>query len=681
MSNDLSEANQNSYFFSQDGLCEEASELIDSLKEYSESNYVQIYVLNKPLGDNKYKYDFNEGIVVLIPKHKVMILNFGDEDEFEEYVEDFLEDLGSISDKFEYKNIIGRLRKWKEDLVSDYSDFISVYNSFDDLEEFLESNFLENPLDQKKSELLISLVTGSINDVDKVKEGLPVNLLEKIKQKILLFDGDQTRFVYHDIKSKRVTIQGLSGTGKTELLLHKLKELYVGDDNAKIMFTCHNKILAASLRHRIPSFFNFMKVEKQIEWDHRLWCVHAWGSANDSNSGAYAYICKKYGLTFQRFAYSRPFSKVCRDAIEELSKRESFEYAFDYIMLDESQDFPKEFVELCQMVTRKTLYVAGDIFQSIFDETILSEVKPDFLLSKCYRTDPRTLMFAHGLGMGLFEPVKQRWLMDEEWEACGYKVTKLENGKKYRLGRIPLRRFEDLESEKTQSMNLIKSNKIQDVVIGIIQNIKLKNPTVCPGDIGIVFTGAKVDYQIADILEVNIRNFFGWSVNKGYESKDNTDSDAVFISNKNNVKGLEFPFVICVVGHISDAPHERNALYMLLTRSFIQSYLIVPENNNEEEKIKFFNLEQGLEQINREGFIETEVPSTKEQDAIRTRISYNKKNTTIHQLSINIFDELDIPSELRQLFLPLIKKLNKKNLDYETIKNFVISSLENFEEQ
>lgn len=46
------------------------------------------------------------------------------------------------------------------------------------------------------------------------------------------------------------------------------------------------------------------------------------------------------------------------------------------------------------------------------------------MLDKCYRTDPRTLMFAHSIGMGLFEEPPLNWLRDEEWKACGYKVLR-----------------------------------------------------------------------------------------------------------------------------------------------------------------------------------------------------------------------------------------------------------------
>lgn len=81
-----------------------------------------------------------------------------------------------------------------------------------------------------------------------------------------------------------VRIQGLSGTGKTELLLHKLRDFYVNSPKSKIVFTCHNRILADAMERRIPEFFNFMKVEEQIAWNERFWCFHAWGSSNVPNS-------------------------------------------------------------------------------------------------------------------------------------------------------------------------------------------------------------------------------------------------------------------------------------------------------------------------------------------------------------------------------------------------------------
>lgn len=404
-----------SFFFLHAEKNSENQALISGLEEWASDNKTQVYVIDGPLGDDRYEYNHDGALIILIPGRQIALVDFSrDEDEFSEFTEDFIEDLGSISDKFRYKEAIGRPRKWRDQLVYSAADGFAL-----SVADLIEATEIADAGKQRTSELLVSLLTGSINDIERVRIDIPDNLLDKIKRKIILFDGDQTRFVYEEIDQKTITIQGLSGTGKTELLLHKLKDIYVNNPEAKVVFTCHNRILADNLRRRIPEFFNFMKVEKQIAWNDQLWCMHAWGSGGDPNSGTYRYLCYFYGLTFHRYSYTMTFDVVCREAIKQLKQKGDERYAFDYVLIDESQDFPPSFIELCQMCTKEVVFVAGDVFQSIFDESIVPSISPDYLLSKCYRTDPKTLMFAHSLGMGLFEAKKLRWLDDEEWKTCG----------------------------------------------------------------------------------------------------------------------------------------------------------------------------------------------------------------------------------------------------------------------
>ena len=105
---------------------------------------------------------------------------------------------------------------------------------------------------------------------------------------------------------------------------------------------------------------------------------------------------------------------------------------------------------------------------------------------------------------------------------------------------------------------------------------------------------------IASSLEHKIRNDseLGWRVNNAIVTKE-SEQGALFISNKNNVKGLEFPFVICVTQGFYPSSSFRNSLYMVLTRSFLQSYLILSSTGvtpeflvriqNEAEKIQSSN--------------------------------------------------------------------------------------------
>ncbi|MDR2789497.1 MAG: AAA family ATPase [Campylobacteraceae bacterium] len=646
--------NENTFFyFNIDGYDDTSKNITNDIELYAKEKQQQIYVIKRSLGNKKYTYDYDNALIILIPKHKIIFLNYGNNDDiskFNEFVEDFAEDLASISDKYEYKKIIGRTREWKEKII--YKKEVYGDNNFQFDEIFRESK-LDVEKDKRTSKLLISLLIGSINNVEKFTDDIPNNVLDKIKQNIILFDSKQTEFIYQQNDSRRTVIQGLSGTGKTELLLHKLKDLYVNEKESKIAFTCYSKILANDLLHRIPDFFNFMKVEEQIKWNERLWCVHAWGSRNDKNSGIYRYICDYYKINFSTYYNDSDFGNVCENAIKEIKSQGSNEmnYAFDYIFIDESQDFNKIFFDLCEVVTKKKVYIAGDIFQSIFDKNIEPNIEIDFLLKKCYRTDPKTLMFAHGLGMGLFEKEKIRWLNEDGLKACGYSVEKQEH--KLIIKREPINRFDDVDNiDNIDSIEIVKCNKERDLIIEKIINtmrqIAKEHTTVLPDDIAIMFPNDDNSlYEMFDLLDKKINEAFDWKVNKSYETKEKL-KDHVFLSNRNNVKGLEFSFVICITTKLITSISFRNALYMMISRSFLKTYLLVIEEYNGDV---LPNIEQALDEIKRLGQMSLEEPTDEEKKKIEERIiQYNSRN------SIDIIEKICNDLKIPHKYIERIKK-------------------------
>lgn len=625
------------------------SDLIELLSQFSEQNSVQTYVINAPLGiDALSQYEFNDAVVVLMPKRKICFVNLkDDQSSFDEFYEDFIEDLGYLSEKFEYREQLGRPRAWKKTLTA-YMQ-VSDISCVDDI---LNESELNNPSQQRHAEFLLSLLIGSINDISRIGGENPSTILDQVKKKIILFDGDQSRFIYSQPSAqKRITIQGLAGTGKTELLLHKLKDLYTKNRSAKIVFTCYNKVLAKSMKIRIPNFFNFMKVDEQIKWDERLWVMSSWGSRGQPNTGVYSYICSNYKLEFHSYSYQWQFDAVCKLAIEELQAIKGFEPCFDYMLIDESQDFPQSFFELCELVTKHTVYVAGDIFQDIYDRTINQSVQSDYLLNKCYRTDPKTLMFAHAVGMGLYETPVIRWLDDDEWFSCGYKIKREDSD--FILSRIPLRRFEDLDTSNLNSIEVVSSDieKMEKTIISIIDSIRSNHPTVHPGDIAVVFLeGVKANYTLADSLSIAIHKKYSWKAVKGYETKDST-RDAVFISNRNNIKGLEFPFVICLVrGQVTDNVFLRNTIYMMLTRSFITSYFLINSMDANAEFVN--NYKAAAKSISDNGIMCLREPpeAEKEQQNQKVSIAVTKNQRPLKEVIEEVFvkyPELNAKSKRR----------------------------------
>ena len=612
----------NEYFFSKVEENQQNKDFLKNLHAYANEAKLQVYALHGPLTDNKYKYTFKGGLIVLSPRNKIAFIGINKEDEgFRNYEEDVLEDIASLSDKYGYKEKIGRPRQWRNCIVEkELKDITSI-------KDFFEKELAVSPAEQRKTDLIVSLFIGSINDVSHISVEEPADLVAKVKQKIQLFDGQQTRFIYEDLQTgdKTITVQGLSGTGKTELLLHKLKDLYVQDDHSVMCFTCHNRVLATDMKKRIPEFFNFMRVDQQID-SKRILCVNAWGSHGRPNSGAYRYICDFYGITFLSFREAGSFNAACKFAIRSIKEKykdqEKMDFAFTYMFIDESQDFEEPFFELCELVTEKNVFKAGDVFQSIFEKHE-GETKPNFMLSNCYRTDPRTLMFSHALGMGLFEDTKLWWLTKNEWEQCGYIVN--ESNGKYMLTREPIRRFEDVD-ENFKCLEFYKTKDVPSDVVKLFRNIKQEFSSVEASDIAVIFVDSdEYIYSLAPKVEQALAHNLQLDTNIAYETKQK-ENGSVFITNRNNAKGLEFPFVICYTRKIIPDHKYRNTLYTMLTRSFIRSYLLVADIENDgfsEQIIK------GAQSVMHDNCITVDIPSANEQERIRLHI-----DTQHHAMSL-----------------------------------------------
>ena len=640
----------NSLFYS-DIEQAELAKTKELLKRYSEKKNLPLFMLKYPKSELKNSESTYEGCFMLMcPAHKIMILTIGnDTDTFEDYHDEVIERINYLFRKYEYIEQLGRFSKWSTNILVDKEVALKTEGNIDAL---LREQVLLDKRDVKNAELLLTLCTGSVNDIERVKADVPDNILDQVKQKIQSFDADQTRFVFQeDYEEKRVKIQGLSGTGKTELMLHKIKELYQNKADYRIFVTCYNKILADYLRARIPEFFDFMKVNRQIEWEERLWCTHAWGKHFNPNSGLYRYICAFYQIPYYSLA-EKSFEDACKKAKEDILKcyrGEPVDPALDYIFVDECQDFPESFFELCELVVSKRLYMAGDIFQSIFADKIERDYKADLFLTRCYRTDPRTLMFAHALGLALFENPPLRWLAKENWEACGYQCEEKPETQQIVLRREPVRRFVDIPSDY-KSVVIRKSTEALVVkhICQLIEEIKANNPTVEVSDICIIMLDTDQDtYSIVNRLELVLYDKFGWELNKAYESKKSKIKNQLLVSNKNNAKGLEFPFVICVTKQINRAARYRNTLYTMLTRSFLQTYLLTyaPENNITPEMI------HGYEEIMDHSRMTIHVPSEAEQKEIETRFNAEKMKKPMNEIISEMLQDYNLSSEeYKQLF-------------------------------
>lgn len=597
-----------------------------------------VYVIQSPLynieggASSQDKAFTGNSFALLIPKTKILFTSIKDTEDtdFEDYVDEFIDSITTLSGVFGFKEKVGSRRKW--------SHLIETISISDISREKLNSFSLSDREDKAKLEILVSLISGSINTPDK--GGITNSILEAVRKRIIQFDGDQTRFIYDDLPKKVVSIQGLAGTGKTELLFHRLVNLYNQTDK-KIVFTCNSNVLANDILKRLPKFFDQMKVSQREDIDERVRVMRSWGSQYKPNAGLYSYICSYYGLEFINYSNSGPdkFDGVCKIAIEQLQQikdTQNFTYCFDYILIDEAQDFSDSFFELCKMVAAEQVIVASDIFQTIYKRDSEIVKKPDFTLNKVYRTDPKNFMFSQFLGFGLQERPVINWFdRDEGWLTSGYTFNKDadENPKIYEFSREPINRFSDFSDNTIQPTVMEYTDNNSDIVSrveNIIDKLKDKHQDISPSDIGIVFVSKQqYGYKLADMIGSMIEQKYDWEIQKIYESRyRKRENDKVFISNQNNVKGLEFSFLIGIVlDEISHDIESRNTIYMMMTRSFLTSYLILGESN----KMIYDKYKPMLEEILNTGKIRIDVPDKKDRLEVESLENYSNSSLTFDQ--------------------------------------------------
>ena len=277
-------------------------------------------------------------------------------------------------------------------------------------------------------------------------------------------------------------------------------------------------------------------------------------------------------------------------------------------------------------------------------------------------------MFAHSVGLGLFENQKLNWFEKDGWENLGYKTDYSEKGYLY-LTRLPIKRFEDIEAEN--SIQIVDNTKISNV-IEIIKTLKVQNPTMVPGDIAIILLDDNKDiYKYIDLLCIKINSELGYNVNRGYESKSATE-DAIYITNPNNVKGLEFPFVICITQRIQNSYRYRNSLYTMLTRSFLQSYLLVTSSEGLEIQ------KEGLAYINEHRSVKTKIPTDDQRKNIQQTILelQAEQNESYQDFLETIFEELGVVSkDVKESLTKALSNTKFDKFDKELVTNFINANL------
>lgn len=399
-------------------------------------------------------------------------------------------------------------------------------------------------------------------------------------------------------------IRGLAGSGKTVVLALKAAYLHFQHPDWNIAVTFYTRSLGQQFKEMINNFYREY-TDEDIDED-KLHILHSWGTA--SEKGIYSDVCSNLNITptnYQnaqsRYGRKGSFSGIVNEVLPLID--EEYEKIYDIILIDEAQDMPANFFQLCYKIARSTkrIVYAYDELQNLNDdqmptlremfgtdqiELINEDSKPrrDIVLPICYRNSKWALTLAHSLGFGIYrnggDDLVQFFNDLSLWEEIGYDIKsgELTNGERVVLERAPESSpayFNDLMNADEAVIFQPSFNSKEEQYVWIAESIKknIDEDELDPDDILVIFPDpitAKNEYiQFRQhLLRRNISsNLAGVTTSRDIFRSD----DYVTCSSIYRAKGNEAPMVYVVNSDFCAEGSEliklRNILFTAITRS------------------------------------------------------------------------------------------------------------------
>lgn len=349
------------------------------------------------------------------------------------------------------------------------------------------------------------------------------SLGSKIKKRNTFIGSfDETQFnMIHAYDNENLRIRGLAGSGKTILLVKKMAYLHFKFPEKKIAFIFYTITLKQTI---IELFKNYYKdYDRYSEPDMtKINIFHSWGGMQ--KKGFYSDFSLRTGnipKTFSDATYLKeekedPYEFVCRDVLERIDVGENLNF-YDYIFVDEAQDFKINFFKLVRKSLSENgkLIYAYDELQSLSEENSIPSKSEIFKQDECldinlktsYRAPVEILTTAHALGLGIYRDTNEdelpfvNMIRDKEvWLDIGYQVT---NGNLQYGEFVELARNESRLDEPNIINTLSFENETEQYteLANIIVNL-LKTEDVKPEDILIIDLSYKLAANHAEFRRI-----------------------------------------------------------------------------------------------------------------------------------------------------------------------------------
>jgi superfamily I DNA and RNA helicase len=412
--------------------------------------------------------------------------------------------------------------------------------------------------------------------------GEAIGLLEK---DIALLDTDQHK-VAIQIAPGPQQVRGLAGTGKTVVLAMKAANIHLRFPDKKILFTFNTQSLYNQAKSLISKFYR-INSDSDPDWD-KLHILHAWGG--QGKQGVYSELCRRHGIRPLTLSEARQMGSIDPLAIccKDILRRIKIDPYYDFILMDEAQDFPKDFFRLLYELCIPTkgahrdepdrrICWAYDELQSLsavnvpgptelfgldeqglprvsFDDTDYpGGIAKDFALHRSYRCPREVLMLAHGIGLGIHAQrgCVQMLSSVSSWESIGYKVEagNLEEGQETIICRPrenSPNRLSEIYSGQKAIVEIKAFNHIDDELTWIAESIKsdIQEDNVNPEQIVVICLKKMAKDMLGKLQSELLKNDVK-SVIPGFvhAASDFAEQGRVTLSSVHRAKGNEAPVV------------------------------------------------------------------------------------------------------------------------------------------
>lgn len=467
------------------------------------------------------------------------------------------------------------------------------------------NNSNENIMTSEDVDLLVAVIQKAYNlskfdDRVLEKEDSLGAIIKRRNNQVSILDEEQFETIYKT-QFGHTRIRGLAGSGKTILLAKKMAYLHYRNPELKMAYVFYTISLKQFIEKLFIAFYK--------EFDHyhdpdmsKISILHSWGNKNAD--GFYSTLCREFEIERKKLSdvigHKNKLDAVCMDLLEQVGTKDIGLY--DYVFLDEAQDFSIGFYKLAMKslkVTGRLIY-AYDELQSLNEETkIPSKYQifgrkqcQDINLPICYRTPREILVSAHALGLGIYKTKEDgssdivNMIQDvDTWAAIGYEVEDgvLDFGKFVTLGR------KDVISEKcTDSVVILEKDSeneqyeyISDQILDLI-----KNQDVSPDDILIIdLDSINLNEDYSKFKEVFYSKAWDekkqqWICKSNLVNKDNAVKfrvkDSIPFTTIFRAKGNEANIVFVVNSHKMQAisSYARNRIFTAMTRARFKVYVL-----------------------------------------------------------------------------------------------------------